>query len=123
MNAAARRGDKVPNHIVAAFNESDLGAHLAYYLSKHEKEASRIYSMTPAKALLALGKIEDTLVKKPKEVELKEPAPPSKADTKPQVTRAPAPMPSLSGSADIQPDLSKMNFSEYKRHRLEQRKR
>jgi len=40
---------------------SSIGAHLAYYLCQNEKEANKIFKMTPLETAKALGKIEHSL--------------------------------------------------------------
>lgn len=103
----------VPAHIVAAIRESDYGPQLGYHLAKHPEVEKKIYSLTPAAALLALGKIE--MDYEPK-AEAKEPA---SVTTKPPQTRAPAPITPLKGEGGpIPEDLSApMPFTEYKRRR------
>lgn len=103
----------IPAYAAAALIESELGPQLGYYLCKpeNEKEAKKIFAMTPAKALLELGKIELKLAKAEK------PEPPPKP---PETTRAPAPIAAVSkdGSAPIVTDLSKpMTFAEYRAQR------
>jgi hypothetical protein len=112
---ADRRKEVIPNHVVAAITESDKGPHLAYYLAKNPDEAKRIFALTPAKALLALGKIELNFTK----TELKETPKPVE---KPPVTKAPAPMASITGGGgELPKDLSKpMSFREYAAARKEE---
>ena len=115
IQSADRRRDNVPPHVIAAITESDLGPQLAYYLAKNPMEAKRIFSMTPAKALLALGKVETTFSKEtPKEPQHLDTAP------KPIVTKAPAPMPSIQGTGDVPVDLRTAVFKDYQRKRLEE---
>ncbi len=114
IKSADRRSEMIPAHVVAAINESEKGPHLAYYLAKHPDESKRIFAMRPAKALLELGKIELNFTAKA--------AGEPKPEVKPNVTRAPAPMPSITGGAgEIPKDLSKpMDFREYARARREE---
>jgi hypothetical protein len=117
--AADRRTREVPGHIQAAFHDSDWGAHLAYHLMKDEAEEKRIFSLSPAKALLELGKIEDTFAKRAKAEGQPEPAP---VAVTPEPKPVPSPIARLGESAGIAPtDLSKpMEYKDYRRARLEQ---
>jgi len=110
----ARRN--VPPHIVAAIRESALGPQLAYHMAKHPDEEARIYRMSPAQALLALGKIELDYEPKAKAEE-----PPKVAKPPPQ-TKAPAPITPLKGESAVVPeDLSQpMDFKAYKQRRLQE---
>lgn len=107
----------VPSHIVAAIRESSLGPQLAYHLAKHPAEEARIYRMSPAQALLALGKIEMEYEPKPEAEKPKAEA----AKTTPQ-TRAPAPITPLKGEGGAIPeDLSgPMSFKDYKQRKLQE---
>lgn len=61
-----------------AIAESDEGDELLYYLGKHKDEATAIGKMSPARALVALGKIEAKL--------------PAKTPTAKKTSSAPAPI-------------------------------
>lgn len=105
----------IPGHVAGALIESELGPQLGYYLCKpeNEAEAKKLFAMTPAKALLELGKIEVKLAK----VADKSADPPPKP---PETTRAPAPIAAVSkdGGNPIPTDLSKpMTFQEYRAQR------
>ena len=111
------RADLKP-HIKAAIYESEVGAHLAYELAKDEDLERRISAMTPARALLALGKLEEKYLKKTE-----------KEEVTPRVTvgsnlepRPPEPVTKLKESSGIvQTDLSQpMDFKSYRRVRLDQ---
>lgn len=110
----------VPAHIVAAIRESALGPQLAYHLAKHPEEEARIYKLTPAAALLALGKIEMDYEPKAESKAQAEPEP--KVITKPAQTRAPAPITPLKGEGGAIPeDLSgPLPFKEYQRRRIQE---
>jgi hypothetical protein len=112
------RGD-IPNHIKAAIVESEKGAYIAYHLAKNPEEEKRIFALSPAKALMELGRIEDTYAKgTPAPVAAKPNGNPT-----PETTRAPAPVVSVRGSEGgiVNTDLSKpMGFQDYKQARLEQ---
>lgn len=65
-----------PSHITAALLESENGPAVAYALAKDKAEYERIAKMTPAAALLALGRFEarlDTPVPQPKSSPLPKP--------------------------------------------------
>ena len=105
----------IPGHVAGALIESELGPQLGYYLCKpeNEAEAKKLFALTPAKALLELGKIEVKLAK----VADKSADPPPKP---PETTRAPAPIAAISkdGGNPIPLDLAKpMPFAEYKAQR------
>lgn len=118
IEAKDRLRQQIPAHIQAAIAESDLGPQLAYHLAKHEADERRIFAMTPAKALLELGKIEEKYIKT---------ATPTVATQSPTIetTRAPAPVTSLKADGGIvQTDLSKpMDFNDYRKVRLEEIRR
>lgn len=108
----------VPAHIVAAIRESEFGPQLGYHLAKYPEVEKKIYALSPAQALLALGKIEMDYEPKAK---ADEPAP---VITKPPQTRAPAPITPLKGEGGAIPeDLSgPLPFPEYKRRREQERR-
>lgn len=120
ISQADRAPIEIPDFAKAAIMESDIGPQLAYHLAKNPDEAKRIFGLTPAKALLALGKIETQYAKTEKE-EAKA-SPPA---ITPETTRAPAPMTPLKDSAGTVPaDLSSpMNFKEYRQRRMEEIRR
>lgn len=116
IQSASRRQNDVPPHVVAAIVESDVGPHLAYHLAKNPTEAQRIFALTPARALLALGKIESSISVTPKAADANGTTP-----TITPVTKLPTPTPSLtSGAADVTPDFAKMEFKDYKRRRIDE---
>lgn len=51
-----------------AILESDHGSEIAYYLGKHEEEASRIARLSPARQASEIGKLETKLSEAPKKV-------------------------------------------------------
>lgn len=115
---AARRDIKLPPYINAAIGESKFGAHLVYHLNTHPEDEAEILSLPPATALLRLGEIQTQL--KGKEVVKETTA--KAAPQIPPVTRAPPPVPALtSGAGDVSVDLSKADFKQYQRIRLEQK--
>lgn len=116
IEAASKRTTVIPPHIQAAFVESEVGPYLAYELAKDAQLEKRIFSLTPAKALLELGKLEQTLAKAPVTNGTTAATLPT-----PETTRAPAPVtPVKGGDGEIRTDLSKpMAFAEYKAARLE----
>ena len=116
LKAAEKRTPIVPLHIKAAFEDSDWGAHLAYYLMKDAMEEKRIFALPPAKALLELGKIEEAFEKKAK------PTPPPVNPGTPETNSTPAPIAKLGEAPGMIPaDLSQpMSFKDYRKNRLEQ---
>jgi len=120
LQAAAKRTTEVPAHIKAAFLEDENGVYIAYELAKHAALEKRIFSLSPAKALIELGKIDlSKYVKSPAIVV------DSTTQAKPtlETTRAPAPLTTVrtNGTGDVTPDLSKpMPFKDYMKHRLPQ---
>lgn len=116
IESADRRKEMIPAHVVAAITESDKGPHLAYYLAKNPDEAKRIFALSPAKALLALGKVELNFTTKSEPVKES-----PKVETKIPVTKAPAPMQSITGGGgEIPKDLTKLSFKEYAAARREE---
>lgn len=117
LQAAANRTTVVPPHIQAAFLEDENGAFIAYELAKDAALEKRIFSLSPAKALLELGKINLSKYATPGVVTTTTtPATPT-----PETTRAPAPLTTVrGGDGDVSKDLTKpMPFNEYKAARLE----
>lgn len=118
IQAADRRKDVVPAHVVAAIQESEVGPQIAYHLAKNRDVAKRIFGLSPARALLELGRIELEYAKG----DTPAPAP----EVTPLTTRAaPAPMPSLNSSAGetVKTDFSKpMPFKEYKAKKLAEKR-
>ena len=58
--------------------EDEHGAELLYYLAKHPKELERIAQLSPASAVMAIGKLSVSL------------SPASPENGKPKITGAPA---------------------------------
>jgi hypothetical protein len=120
IEGARREEEKapfVPEHVKAAILDSEVGAYLAYHLRKHPDDEKRIYALTPAKALLELGKLELKYTKDGKAS--------AKTSTTPllETSKAPPPPPKLSGNAQgvVSSDMSKpMSFKDYRSQRLEQ---
>lgn len=113
IEAADRVKVPVPGHVQAAIVESDFGPEIAYHLAKNPDEQKRIFALTPAKALLELGKIENTF-----SAEVKE----TKATPTVETTRAPAPVTSVrSMDAAVSLDTrTATNFQDYKRLRTQE---
>lgn len=121
-----RLGDKErpapPQHVQAILFESEYGAQILYSLVKDPEEAKRIFAMRPAAAALALGRIETRYAKEAsKEASTTNAAPQGASPT----TRAPAPMPSLSGvSTETSWDPSQpQDFKAYKNRRIDEIRR
>jgi hypothetical protein len=111
---------RVNNATQAAINESDIGPALVYYLAKNEAEAERIYNLSPIQAAVAMGKIEASLAKE-------KPADGEEAEVKPQPLKTAAPAPPTpvrkTSSAPAEPDLDKMPYKEFVKHREAQQKK
>ena len=108
----------IPNHIKAAILESEKGAYLAYHLAKDPAEEKRIFALSPACALMELGRIEDTF--KPKNT----PATSQNGNSAPvETSKAPAPVTQVrsEGAGIVRQDLSKPQpFAQYKQARMEE---
>jgi hypothetical protein len=118
VEAAAKRTTEVPAHIRAAFYELDYGPQIAYELAKDAGLEKRIFSLSPAKALSELGKLELKYANKPTLVPDKK----GPEQTPIETTRAPAPLQSVraTGEGEVKIDLSKADFATYKQARLEE---
>jgi hypothetical protein len=79
---------EIPPVLQSAIMESDVGSDLAYHLGKNPAELERIVALKPYAALMELGKIAAKLATAP--------APVAK-----QVSKAPAPIKPVGGSAAI----------------------
>ncbi len=109
---------KVSDAVRDAIIESDIGAHLQYYLADHPAEATRLAGLSERSALRELGKIEAKLADKPKEPKNE------LAEIKPEVEVSKAPTPPTplrgTGGGDI-PRVSDGkyhgNFQQYKADR------
>ena len=119
IQSADRSKIPVPPHVVAVINESEVGPQMAYELAKDLDNAKRIFSLSPTKALLELGRMEEKYLKSAKPTKGAEPP------KTPTTTGAPAPLPSLNGAAGDAPvDFSQpMDFKDYKRLKLQQQRR
>lgn len=118
IEAAGRENPFVPEHIKSAILASDVGAHLAYHIRKNPDDEKRLYSLTPAKALLELGKLE---LKYLKEVTKET----SNITSTVETTKAPTPPPKLKGAEGgiVSTNLAApMNFKDYRAQRLEQQR-
>jgi len=123
IEAAGRDNPFVPEHIKMAILDSDVGAHLAYHIRKNPEDEKRLYALTPAKALLELGKLE---LKYTKEVKaLPETSTKTSTIDSTNTTKAPPPPPSLKGKEPgiVPTNISApMNFKDYRNARLEQQR-
>jgi len=119
---AAPRDRTIPAHIERAIRESDFGPHLAYHLAKNREEEARIFSMSAAKALLELGKIEDKYASRVKVESTTDPKP---RTTTLETTRAPAPVSSIKADSGTVTTTSSQatSFAEYRRLRMEEMRR
>jgi hypothetical protein len=73
----------IPDNVVPTVTQSPVFEHLRYYLTKHPDEAKALYTMSPARAAAAVGKIEAKI-----EGELDG----TKAKPEVKVSKAPAPI-------------------------------
>jgi len=97
-----------------AIMETDMEPQLAYYLANNPAEARAIAEMTIAGQARAIGKLE---------AKLSTPAAPEKPVSQPKpVTKAPAPVTTVSGSPAVVKDVNEMTMSEYAKHRAEERR-
>jgi len=94
-----------------AMLEDEHGAEMLYYLAKNPKELERIAGLTPASAVLAIGKLSVALT-----------PPASPENGKPRITGAPKPPPPSGRSAKMisdsldDPDVQK-DFKRWARAR------
>jgi len=88
---AQEEGLTLPGDAVEFCLESDVGPKIAYHLAKNPDEYERIISMSPAKRMAHLGKLEDRLATKP----AAEPVPVKK------VSAAPAKLVDTKGSGAV----------------------
>ncbi len=88
---------------------SDHGPAIAHYLAQNLDQADSISRMTPYAAAAALGRIESAIS-----------APPSQPQAKP-VTRAPAPVTTLSGAPAVKKPYDEMSMREYDEARRKER--
>jgi len=97
----------VAPHIAQYVKESDSPARLLYHFAKHPEELTHLNTLSPIKAIAALGKLEVSFEKPlPKETKDEAAKPPDK-------TRAPAPIAPISGEAGtVHKDLKDMNTRE-----------
>jgi hypothetical protein len=102
-----------PGHIQAYIMESELSAPMMHYFGTHLEEYGKILELSPVKAIAAIGKLEAKLDKVPE---------PKPTGTIP-ISRAPAPIGSISESVTVTPpkDPSKMTFDELRAHRRAER--
>lgn len=82
--------------------ESEIGPQLLHYLDTHRDEAAQIVQMSPARAIAALGRIEERLA-----------VPRQTTAPKKPVTQAPPPPPSAKPKAKVSKDPSDMSMTEY----------
>lgn len=116
--AGAAKDRKIPVHIERAIVESEYGPQLAYHLAKNPDEEARIFGLTPAKALLELGKIQDSYERR-SSVKVKSTTEPALPKPTVETTRAPAPVSSIKAEAGAVPSTSSeaRSFAEYRKLR------
>jgi hypothetical protein len=84
---------KVSDQIRDAVIESEIGPEILYHLAKNPDLVTELNAMTPAKALIKFGKLEDKLT-------------PASGETKPaakvvEISKAPAPITPLKGATSV----------------------
>ena len=95
----------IPDAVVPTVTQSPVFEHLKYYLTKHADEAKALYSMAPARAAAAIGKIEAKI-----EAELSAKKTPETV----KVSKAPAPItPVKVQGASGKIDENKLSDSEW----------
>lgn len=82
--------------------ESEIGPRIAYWLAQNPEEATKIYQMSPIRAIAAIGRIEERLESQP---------------TEKKPTSAPAPIKPVGGKASIRKDPGQMSDAEYAKWR------
>jgi hypothetical protein len=109
---------EVPPYIAGYMQESELFAELGYHFAKHPDVLERLGKLSPAKALVEVGKLETTL----KPFTAARPAKPNGHDTSasapavPIKPRAPAPItPVDSSGSQVERDPRDMTYEESKR--------
>lgn len=125
IEAAGRENPFVPEHIKAAILESEVGAHLAYHIRKNPADEKRLYALTPAKALLELGKLETKYLRDTPTASAEVSSKASTTDDKSNLTKAPPPPPRMKGQEGgvVVTNISApMNFKDYRNARLEQQR-
>lgn len=85
----------------SAIMESDIGPRLAFHLATHPDEAVQIAQLSPHKAILALGRLEEKLTAAP----VKKP------------TSTPPPVPTTSPRGALKKDPGQMSDAEYEKWR------
>lgn len=111
-------GPHITVNMVEAINEVDNSGDVAYELAKDVNESIRISKLSPAKQIIAIGKLSDKLLQAESKQEEKTEAKGKK------VTSAPEPINVIGGSETIQKTLSNVNsFQEYEALRKQQDKR
>lgn len=81
---------QISSVMYGAMQDSEIGAHIGYFLMKNPEEAERISKMTPLGQVRSIGKIEDKI-----ESELKSKTP-AKDDNKPKISKATEPIRTVS---------------------------
>lgn len=89
FNEAQQEGLTLPADTVEFCLDSDVGPKIAYHLAKNPDEYERLISLSPAKRLAQLGKLEDRLAVKPAPVASR------------NVSQAPAKLVDTKGNASV----------------------
>lgn len=102
----------MPQYMLDAIMESDIGPQVAYHLAKNPSEARKLVNMTATAALRELGKLETRLQKTDKTETKPEKA---KEGAPVETSKAPAPIETLKkANAPVEKDPKDMSFQEFK---------
>jgi hypothetical protein len=110
---------EVPSHIAGYMQESELFAELGYHFAKHPEVLERLGKLTPARALVEVGKIESKLQpfakSEAKEPKSDGPEPSTETGTLPSKPRATAPVITplnTASTGQVEKDPREMNIRE-----------
>lgn len=123
--------DQVPIYtgVQMALMEMDNGAEVAYYLGKHRDKAEELMKMSQARAMAEVGRLSaeirdgQTLSDKPDSEIAEEEAEQEPAPSRRPLSRAPAPIRPVGGSATKSSvPMDELNYQEYRKLRDQQAK-
>ncbi|MGX9958530.1 hypothetical protein ACW0US_07090 [Xanthomonas euvesicatoria] len=112
--AAAKAPINFTEPMLEVIASSEVGPHIAVYLSENLDRADEISRMTPYAQAAALGRIEAAM-SAPVTAPVRQPTPKT-------VTKAPPPVTTLSGSPAVVKSLDDMSMAEYDAQRRKERK-
>lgn len=103
----------LPQHVLEAVAESELGPQLAYHLAKNPDVAEKLRGMSERAAMREIGRLEASITSAPA------PAPAAPPAARP--TNAPPPVKPVAGpGASAAVDVAKMSMDDYVKHRRQQ---